>query len=209
LKLLLPFLFGLIFLTRNILCQNYKPYDPYEPYLSYEEQLKHQKEFLKKLNAFIKNKTQRQTPDTLSKLSPPDSLYPLDNFKLNKFLDAIALQESKGYYHARNPISGANGKYQFIASTWNYWTRRYAKTYNLPLSQVLPQTPLNQERVSRFKAETLFRRYGNWRDVACYWYSGYSWKYVLQKGWADKSQTGGPTIRQYVQGILNKMKNKT
>ncbi len=108
----------------------------------------------------------------------PPASFPANGDETDRFLWALAysVPESGGNYHAKNKKTGAYGKYQFIPSTWRLWATRYAQATG---TNVIEPTPLNQERVARFMAETLFGQYGNWRDVASVWFSGnpyYSYK---------------------------------
>ena len=58
---------------------------------------------------------------------------------------AMGQVESGGNYTARNPTSGAYGKYQIMPSNWPAWARRYLGN---PSAR---QTPANQEIVAAGK----------------------------------------------------------
>ncbi len=79
---------------------------------------------------------------------------------------AIGKVESGGSYTARNPSSGAYGKYQIMPPNWPAW----AKTY-LGNSKA-KQTPANQEKVAKGKFTSLYRSLGSWRRVAYWWLTG-------------------------------------
>ena len=101
----------------------------------------------------------------------PTPSFPVNGSELDRFLWAMAHHvESGGYYDAKNISSGAYGKYQFMPSTWRYWSIRC-------FGYIAEQTPENQEKVARFKAQTLYGQYGRWRDVASIWFSGQPYWY--------------------------------
>jgi len=87
---------------------------------------------------------------------------------LKRFMHAVAQVESGGRYTARNPHSGAYGKYQIMPASWRGWARQYLGDARAP------QTPANQERVARAKMTGLFRWLGSWRRVAYWWLTGSS-----------------------------------
>lgn len=85
---------------------------------------------------------------------------------LDTFMRAIASVESGGRYNARNPYSGAYGKYQILPSNWRTWARIYLG------NAYAPPTPRNQERVARAKFLSLHRWLRSWRHVAYWWLTG-------------------------------------
>ncbi len=85
---------------------------------------------------------------------------------LARFMNAVGRAESGGRYNARNPISGAYGKYQIIPSSWRAWAIRY-----LGDPHARP-TPANQEIVAAAKFRTLYRGLASWRRVAYAWLTG-------------------------------------
>ncbi len=85
---------------------------------------------------------------------------------LDRFMRAVGRVESGGRYTARNPISGAYGKYQIMPSSWRAWARQY-----LGNASASP-TPRNQERVARAKMKALYRWLDSWRAVAHWWLTG-------------------------------------
>jgi hypothetical protein len=85
---------------------------------------------------------------------------------LDRFLYALAQAESGGRYDARNPTSGAYGKYQIMPSSWRDWAARYLGNANAP------QTAANQETVARAKVIDLYHWLGKWPLVAYWWLTG-------------------------------------
>lgn len=100
---------------------------------------------------------------------------------LARFMYAVGKVESGGNYQARNPISGAYGKYQIMPSNWPSWAKAYLGNSNAK------QTPANQEKVAAGKFTSLYRSLDSWRRVAYWWltgsrqtagWSGYATNYV-------------------------------
>ena len=69
---------------------------------------------------------------------------------LSRFMDAIGQVESGGSYTAKNPTSGAYGKYQIMPSNWPAWAKQYLG------SSTAKQTPANQEKVAAGKMTSLY-----------------------------------------------------
>ena len=75
----------------------------------------------------------------------------------------LAGQESGWNYYARNPHSGAFGRYQIMPANWNSWARRYlGRGWR-------DQSALNQELVARAKIGALYGWLGDWDRVAYWW----------------------------------------
>jgi hypothetical protein len=87
---------------------------------------------------------------------------------IDRFLKALGSVESGGDYEARNPTSGAYGKYQIMPSNWPAWARTYIGDADAP------QTPKNQEIVARGKVHDLYHWLDSWRRVAYWWLTGSS-----------------------------------
>jgi len=85
---------------------------------------------------------------------------------LAAFMVALGDVESGGRYTARNPISGAYGRYQIMPSNWPVWAGRY-----LGNSKARP-TPRNQDRVAAGRLSALYRAYGSWDRTAYWWLTG-------------------------------------
>lgn len=104
---------------------------------------------------------------------------------LERFLYALGEVESGGNYQARNPVSGAYGKYQIMPANWPAWAKLYVG------SASAPQTPVNQEKVAHGKVTALYWWLDSWPVVAHWWLTGsaernparwsaYSAKYVAR-----------------------------
>jgi hypothetical protein len=102
----------------------------------------------------------------LAGLLLPAAVLAADPPGLDRFMYSVGRVESGGRYTARNPISGAYGKYQIIPSSWRAWARQYLG------SAYAPPTPRNQERVARAKMKALYRWLDSWRAVAHWWLTG-------------------------------------
>ena len=87
---------------------------------------------------------------------------------LARFMYAMGQVESGGNYTARNPTSGAYGKYQIMPSNWPSWAARYLGNSSAR------QTPANQEIVAAGKFRSLYRGLESWRRVAYWWLTGSS-----------------------------------
>ena len=87
---------------------------------------------------------------------------------LSRFMYAMGQIESHGNYYARNPSSGAYGKYQIMPSNWPSWALRY-----LGSASAKP-TPANQEIVAAGKFRSLYASLDSWRRVAYWWLTGSS-----------------------------------
>ena len=120
----------------------------------------------------------------------------------NSFVSAISGKESGGNYNARNPSSGAMGKYQIMPSNlggaksgWDY----EALGYDINPSQFMANPQL-QEKIASHKLQEYYNKYGP-AGAAVAWYAG--------PGMVGKVGTGSqgayPTINQYRDSILRKM----
>lgn len=105
--------------------------------------------------------------------------------RLERFKAAVGSVESGGRYTARNPVTGAYGKYQILPSNWPSWARRYIG------SAAARPTPRNQERVASGKMTSLYHWLGNWRRVAYWWLTGSS----RRSGWSVSA-------RRYVDKVM-------
>jgi hypothetical protein len=104
---------------------------------------------------------------------------------LARFKAAVGSIESGGRYSARNPRTGAYGKYQILPSNWPSWARQYVGD-----ARARP-TPRNQERVASGKMTSLYRWLGSWRRVAYWWLTGSS----RRTGWSSSA-------RRYVSKVM-------
>lgn len=116
-----------------------------------------------------------------------------------QFFSAISEQESGGNYNARGVyVKGdrAYGKYQVMGANIPSWTRQYfGKT--LTPEQFLAN-PKAQEAVARGRLQSYWNKYGA-RGAAAAWYSGNASLHM-----STRSQPGGPSIKGYVDSVLNK-----
>jgi hypothetical protein len=94
---------------------------------------------------------------------------------LIRFREAVGQIESGGNYTARNPVSGAYGKYQIMPSNWPSWASTYLGNANASWS------PSNQDTVASGKMTSLYRWLGSWRRVAYWWLTGSS----QTSGWSS------------------------
>jgi len=106
---------------------------------------------------------------------------------LAAFKSAIARVESGGSYTARNPVSGAYGKYQIMPSNWPGWARLYLGNANAK------QTPANQEKVASGKMTSLYRWLGSWKRVAYWWLTGSS----RTTGWSSYAKRYVAKVMRY------------
>lgn len=95
---------------------------------------------------------------------------------LGAFMEALGSVESGGRYDARNPTSGAYGRYQILPSNWPAWARIY-----LGDRRAKP-TPANQDRVASGRLSDLHRAYDRWDRVAYWWLTG---RKGPRPGWSD------------------------
>jgi hypothetical protein len=86
----------------------------------------------------------------------------VDQFKIG-----LGCVESSGDYRARNPQSGAYGKYQIMPANWPVWAATYLG------DRTARQTPANQETIVTGEVRFL-RRYmrSSWPRVAHWWLTG-------------------------------------
>lgn len=119
--------------------------------------------------------------------APPEAQGPAG---LSRFMYAVGQVESGGRYTARNPTSGAYGKYQIMPSNWPSWAQTYLGDRNAK------QTPANQEKVAAGKFTTLHRSLRDWRRVAYWWLTGSSRK----SGWSAYAT-------RYVNKVMGKYGN--
>lgn len=106
---------------------------------------------------------------------------------LNQFKTAVGRVESGGNYYARNPSSGAYGKYQIMPSNWPSWARQYLGNANAR------QSPANQEKVASGKMTSLYRWLGSWKRVAYWWLTGSS----RTTGWSTYAKRYVAKVMRY------------
>lgn len=112
---------------------------------------------------------------------------------VNSYLAALRSVESSNNYQARSRISSASGAYQYIDSTWNNYGG-YAHAWQAP--------PAVQDRRASEDAQALFRRYGNWEQVAAHHiYPAWAGNRNL---WGQSPGRGNPTIQEYVNRVMGR-----
>lgn len=115
-----------------------------------------------------------------------------------QFFQAIAQQESGNRYGAVGPptkYGRAYGKYQVLASNIGPWTRQYYGKTLTP--QQFLTNPRAQEAVARGKLKEYWNKYGA-RGAASAWYSGNPKLHM-----STRAQSGGPSIKGYVDSVLS------
>lgn len=116
-----------------------------------------------------------------------------------QFFRAIAEQESGARYNAVGVwVRGdrAYGKYQVMGANIPSWTKQYLGKSLTP--QQFLNNPSAQEKVARGRLLSYWKKYGA-RGAASAWYSGNPDLHM-----STKSQTGGPSIKTYVDQVLAK-----
>jgi hypothetical protein len=134
---------------------------------------------------------------------------PVAGGNFGKFMSAISAQESGGNYSARNPMSGAMGKYQIMPSNlagagrgWDY----EVLGRDISGAQFLASPEL-QEKIASAKLKQYYNSYGP-AGAAIAWYAGpgAAAKYVRGGGASTRGEAGGhPSISGYMASILRKM----
>ena len=85
---------------------------------------------------------------------------------IDTFMRALGQVESGGRYTARNPRTGAYGKYQILPSSWRAWARHYLHDAGAS------PTPQRQEIVAWARVTDLYRSFHDWGAVAHWWLTG-------------------------------------
>lgn len=125
---------------------------------------------------------------------------PVAKNNFGAFVQAIAGKESGGSYSARNPHSGAMGKYQIMPSNIEGsggWDMEILGRNITP--QQFMSNPALQDKIALGKLRQYYNKYGP-RGAASAWYSGDPNK------WQNTSPQGGyPSIAAYVADIIRRM----
>ncbi|SRR6266498_942877 len=118
-----------------------------------------------------------------------------------KFINAISNRESGGTYHARNPSSGALGKYQIMPGNIRGWSKE-ALGRSISPSQFY-NSPQLQEQIAQYKLRQYYNKYGPW-GAAVAWYAGPG---ALKYGTASLQRRQGAysSIATYANAILRRM----
>ena len=155
-------------------------------------------------SANIKMPAQKSSPTnpTSSTGNPTAASKNAKGNNFESFKNAISGQESGGGYNARNPTSGAMGRYQIMPSNlggtksgWDY----EALGYDINPSQFMA-SPQLQEKIATHKLQGYYNKYGP-AGAAVAWYAGPG---MVGKA-GGGSQGAYPTINAYSQSILRRM----
>lgn len=118
------------------------------------------------------------------------------NGDLDRFMNALMIQESGGDPNAVNSYSGAFGMFQFMPATWDGVTR------NAGLDPT-DKSRENQIRAARYLISQYYTQFdGDWRKVAIAWYAG-----PRATNWSDRSlnrpqKNNHPSIASYADEVL-------
>jgi len=124
------------------------------------------------------------------------------------FLQAIQAKESGGRYSARNPSSGAMGKYQIMPGNIQGsggWDKE-ALGRNVSVGQFM-NSPEIQDAIARYKLQQYYNKYGA-AGAAVAWYAGpgNAKKYVASGGKGfNRKQGKYPSVSSYARDILRRM----
>lgn len=120
------------------------------------------------------------------------------SLSFDQFMNGLAAQESGGSYSAVNRQSGALGKYQVMPSNVAGWSRQVLG-YSISTSTFL-NSPSLQEQIVRGIVKSYWNQWGA-RGAAAAWYAGPG-NHNLDM--STRSQWGGPSIKDYVDGVISK-----
>lgn len=127
------------------------------------------------------------------------------DFTVDDFMAALAPQESGGNPNARNPRTGAYGRWQIMPSNWPSWAEEAG------LGRDAPQTPENQATVARYKMQQYHDQFGSWEAVAVAWFAGPDDGARYAQG--DRSMLdggdGNMTIGAYVNKVMDALGSPT
>lgn len=94
----------------------------------------------------------------------------------------------------------AYGKYQIMGANIPGWSRKYLG-HSISIDEFLARPEL-QEKIARGRLQDYWKQYkGNARMVAAAWYGGPG---MANNHMSTRSQYGGPSIKQYVDEVLEK-----
>ena len=125
-----------------------------------------------------------------------------------KFMAAISGQESGGNYRARNPTSGAMGKYQIMPgnlggsrSGWDY----EALGRDISVNQFM-SSPQLQEQIAQYKLRQYYNKYGP-AGAAIAWYAGpgAAQKFIASGRTSRNPEGNYPSVDSYMNSILRRM----
>lgn len=117
---------------------------------------------------------------------------------MQKFLNAVAGQESGGNYTVQNS-AGAIGKYQVMYYNVASWTLGALGRSMSP--QEFRYNPQAQEAVARWRLGGYVKKYG-WRGAAAAWYSGSAGR---ADDYSRLRNRSGPSVGDYVDQVMARM----
>lgn len=116
----------------------------------------------------------------------------------SQIANAIKTIESNGNYDASG-ASGEFGAYQFMPSTWDSWSKEYARANNFSLMPSgLAKTPENQDAVAMFKINQWLAQGLTPEQIAAKWNSG------SEVGWENKIGVNSKGVAYNVPAYVNK-----
>ncbi len=119
----------------------------------------------------------------------------------SQIANAIKTIESNGNYDASG-ASGEFGAYQFMPSTWDSWSKEYARANNFNLMPSgLAKTPENQDAVAMFKINQWLAQGLTPEQIAAKWNSG------SEIGWENKIGTNKQGVAYNVPAYVSRFKN--
>jgi hypothetical protein len=122
------------------------------------------------------------------------------------FLHAISGRESGGNYKARNPDSGALGKYQIMPGNVGPWSRQILGYSITP--QQFYASPKYQEQIAQGMLRQYYNQYGP-GGAAVAWYAGpgtaSKWMKNRNNGYYNSPQGKYSSINAYALGIMRAM----
>lgn len=130
---------------------------------------------------------------------------PSNGDMFGRFISAISGRESGGNYRARNPDSGALGRYQIMPGNVAPWSRE-ALGRSISPNQFY-NSPSLQDQIARFKLQQYVRQFG-YEGAAVAWYAGpgTAKKYLASGGRGYNARQGKySSISAYALGILRQM----
>jgi len=119
--------------------------------------------------------------------------------EFERFLNAIAKQESGSNYRAVNSSSGALGKYQIMPANIPSWSKEALGRTITP--QQFLRNPNLQEKVAQYKLRQYYRRYGA-EGAAKAWYGGES----AARTSSSVRQGSYPSINSYASQVTRRLK---
>lgn len=88
-----------------------------------------------------------------------DSKLPITNGSIDRFLQVLAFQESRGNPKAKNKVSSASGKYQYINKTWDARKKQYS--FAAPYATAADAPEEVQDAVAYLEYVSVFKTFNN------------------------------------------------